>query len=180
VATLIHLNGAPGVGKSTLAERYVAEHAGVLNCDVDRLRCLIGGWADDFTGTGAVVRPVALAMIRAHLDGGRDVVLPQLLARPEERERFREAAHRGGHAYVHVLLRAPGGVAADRFYRRPDRGLHAVVREVVDADGGREAVERWAARLADAADAETRVVDAGGDVASTYAAVVEAVRGAAR
>ena len=97
MATLIHLNGAPGVGKSTIADRYVEEHPGVLNCDIDRLRCFIGGWRDDFGTVGAIVRPVALAMIGAHLDGGRDVLLPQMLASEDERARFRAAAVESGH-----------------------------------------------------------------------------------
>lgn len=43
VSRLIHLNGPPGIGKSTLARRYVDAHPGVLNCDIDVLRTLIGG-----------------------------------------------------------------------------------------------------------------------------------------
>jgi hypothetical protein len=42
------LAGAPGIGRSTLAGRYVADHPGVLNCDIDVLRTLIGGWGADF------------------------------------------------------------------------------------------------------------------------------------
>ena len=45
---LIHLNGPSGVGKSTLAQRYVDEHPGVLNLDIDAVVSLIGGWRDDF------------------------------------------------------------------------------------------------------------------------------------
>ena len=52
MARLLHLNGPPGIGKSTLARRYAAEHHGVLNCDIDVLRTLIGGWEDDFAGAG--------------------------------------------------------------------------------------------------------------------------------
>lgn len=50
MSRLIHLNGPPGIGKSTLARRYVSEHPGVLNCDIDVLRTFIGGWEDDFAG----------------------------------------------------------------------------------------------------------------------------------
>ncbi|MEJ7742270.1 MAG: hypothetical protein WKF73_06810 [Nocardioidaceae bacterium] len=39
---LIHLNGPPGIGKSTLAQWYVDNHPGVLNLDIDQVRCLIG------------------------------------------------------------------------------------------------------------------------------------------
>ncbi|WP_457205606.1 hypothetical protein [Nocardioides sp. P5_C9_2] len=75
---LIHLNGAPGVGKSTLARALVSSRPGWLNCDIDLLRSLVGGWEDDFVGTGGVVRPLALAMISAHLAEGRSVVLLQM------------------------------------------------------------------------------------------------------
>ncbi|MDH2414061.1 AAA family ATPase [Nocardioides sp. CER19] len=179
MATLIHLNGAPGVGKSTIAERYVAEHPGVLNCDVDRLRCLVGGWRNDFEAVGAIIRPVALAMIRAHLDGGHDVVLPQMLASEEERARFRAAALEAGHGYVHVLLQAPPGEARASFYGRPDGDpLHDAIRGVVDGDGGGSVVDDYDRRLARTADRtrDALVVDAGADVAATYRAVVAALR----
>ena len=45
---LILLNGPPGVGKSTLASRYAAQHPGALRCDIDVLRTMIGGWEDDY------------------------------------------------------------------------------------------------------------------------------------
>jgi predicted kinase len=177
VATLIHLNGAPGVGKSTIASRYVADHPGVLNCDVDRLRCFIGGWADDFGAVGAVVRPLALAMIGAHLDGGRDVLLPQMLADETERARFRAAAVESGHRYVHVLLQSRPGEARTRFYRRcEDDPLHAVIRGVVDGEGGGSVIDELDRRLAHAAaSTQTVGVDASGDVESTYRAVLRAV-----
>jgi predicted kinase len=178
MATLIHLNGAPGVGKSTIAERYVAEHPGTLNCDVDRLRCLVGGWQGDFAAIGAIVRPVALAMIRAHLDGGHDVVLPQMLANEVERGRFRAAAVDAGHAYVHVLLQAPPGAATSRFYGRPgDDPLHAVIRGVVEGDGGAAVIDDLDRRLAGTAaeTGEAVTVDAGADAEATYRDVVAAL-----
>ena len=89
---LIHLNGPPGIGKSTLARRYAADHPGVLVCDIDLLRTLVGGWESRFGEAGALIRPAALAMITAYLSGGHDVVLPQLLVRPEELARFEGAA----------------------------------------------------------------------------------------
>ncbi len=176
MATLVHLNGAPGVGKSTIAQRYLRDHPGVLNCDVDRLRSLVGGWADDFDAVGAVVRPLALAIVRAHLDGGRDVVLPQMLADEAERARFRAAAVDAGHRYVHVLLRSAPGEAAARFYDRTQDPLQAVIRGVVDDAGGRSVIDELDERLLGAArDSGAVVVDADGDVESTYRSVLAAL-----
>jgi hypothetical protein len=176
---LIHLNGAPGVGKSTIAERYVTDHRGVLNCDIDRLRCFVGGWANDFDGTGAIIRPVALAMIRAHLDGGRDVLLPQMLARESELDRFRGLAVEAGHDYLHLVLQAPPGVAADRFYDRPEDPLHTVIRGEIHADGGRAVIDGLVDRLQSVGAATgAHPVDAGSDVDATYQEVLAVVRGA--
>jgi predicted kinase len=180
VATLIHLNGAPGVGKSTIGDRYLVEHPAVLNCDIDRLRCFIGGWTDDFGAAGGIVRPLALAMIRAHLDGGRDVLLPQMLANEDERASFRAAAVERGHRYVHILLQSRPGQASARFYGRSEKdALHAVIRGVVDADGGGPVIDELDRRLALAAGASDVIsVDASGDVESTYQAVLAATEAA--
>jgi predicted kinase len=177
VARLIHLNGAPGVGKSTIAERYVAEHPGVLNCDVDRLRCFVGGWRGDFETTGSIIRPVAQAMIRAHLGTGHDVVLPQMLACESERARFEAVALEAGHAYVQVLLQAPPGEARTRFYDRPDDALHRVIRDVVDGDGGGPVIDDYECRLSRsaAANPEAIRVDAGAGIEGTYARVLAAL-----
>jgi predicted kinase len=49
-----------------------------------------------------------------HLRGGHDVVVPQLVARPDQVARFADAAARGGARLVHVLVEAPDDVVADR------------------------------------------------------------------
>jgi hypothetical protein len=100
-ARLILLNGLPGVGKSTLAERYRADHPGVLCCDPDRLRAMIGGDPDDAI---EAVRTLALAMSAAHLLAGHDVVLPQLVADQGQLERFFAAAEEGGGELWQVML----------------------------------------------------------------------------
>jgi predicted kinase len=111
---LIHLNGAPGVGKSTVAARYADEHPGVLRCDIDELRTMISGWRHDEQAASRS-RTIALAMITAYLRTGGDVVLPQLVAREDQLDRFRRAAEEGGGEHVHILLLASAADTIQRF-----------------------------------------------------------------
>jgi len=149
VARLIHLNGAPGIGKSTLARRYGEEHPGVLVCDVDVLRTMISGWQDDPDAAGRS-RTTALAMISAYLDTGHDVVLPQLVARDDQLARFRAAAEAAGAEHVHVLLVADPDTVVRRFRRRADLPLGAWNQHATafwEAEGGDDALREWARRL---------------------------------
>ena len=97
---LIHLNGPPGVGKSTLAQRYADEHPGVLNLDIDRVATLIGGWQQDFGASLPPARALVVAMAQAHLGSDRDVVLPQLVTSTDQAKRFEDAAVRAGATYL--------------------------------------------------------------------------------
>jgi len=180
VSRLIHLNGPPGIGKSTLARRYVAEHPGVLNCDVDVLRTLIGGWQSDFGRAGALIRPAALAMVEAYLRNGHDVVLPQMLVDPAELARFERAAGNAGAQYVERVLMDPHGASVARFHRRgrlePEEPWHEHVRSVVAAEGGDEvlaaydvALERLLTERSDAVMVDSRE----GEIEATYRSLLE-------
>ena len=135
---VLHLNGAPGVGKSTLARRWVEEHPGTLLLDPDVLRTWVGGWREDFVATGALVRPLALAMIAAYVERGHDVVLAQLLANPDELARFAQAATGAGGRFVEVVLTAGEAALEARFAARPvdTPELEAVHRLVGEAGPG--------------------------------------------
>lgn len=149
---MILLNGPPGIGKSTLAQRYIDDHAGVLNLDIDQLRALVGGSLDNFSETGAIVRPVALAMAATHLGGGRDVIVPQYLGRSSEIERFESAARTQGASFVQIVLMDSKEHALDRFARRGDhdeRPWHRQVQQVVASTGGRPLLSSMYDQLAD-------------------------------
>lgn len=174
---LLHLNGPPGIGKSTIARRYAEEHPGVLACDVDVLRTLIGGWRRDFAAAGGLIRPAALAMIEAHLASGHDVVLPQLLVRPAELERFEGAATRAGAAYVErVLLDTPESVVRRFHGRGGDRDpWHDQVRAIVADQGGDTVLLDYHRRLVALVDERPGAVvvpSVAGDPEATYRALL--------
>ena len=139
---MIHLNGPPAVGKSTLARRWADAHPGTLLCDIDVLRTMIGGW-ETYADSPGLSRTVGLATITAHLRTGHDVVVPQHVGRPDQLERFRGAAEDAGASYVCVLLTATPEEAALRFEARaaaavPGDRWAAYVREFWDGGGSEE------------------------------------------
>ena len=75
---LIILNGPPGIGKSTLAEKYANEHPLTLKLDVDKVRELISHWREYDKESGPDAKNMAAAMARIHLHSGRDVIVPQI------------------------------------------------------------------------------------------------------
>lgn len=118
-----------------------------LNCDVDVLRTLIGGWSDDFEAAGALIRPAALAMIEAYLASGHNVVFPQLLVNPAELARFEACAARAGARFVERYLMDDVEQTVARFDRRGATGFpdpwHDQVRAIVASSGGDQALVRY-------------------------------------
>lgn len=181
VATLILLNGPPGIGKSTLSALYVERHPGALNLDIDRLHLLVGGWRTEDGSTHDVLRPVALAMADAHLAGGRDVIVPQYLASSAEIEAFERVAARNDAGFVEIILLADRAEALARFERREDLdewGTHN--RHVVATHGGTaflgELYEQLCA-LVPTRLAAVMITSTAGDIEQTYAAVEQAALG---
>ena len=174
---LIHLNGPPAVGKSTLARRWADDHPGTLLCDIDTLRTMIGGW-ETYAESPGLSRIDGLALITAHLRTGHDVVVPQHVGRPDQLERFRGAAEDAGASYVCVLLVATAEEVARRFGERdaaaaPDDRWAAYVRAFWAGGGADElgsAIDGLE-RMAD--DAWIRVESTTPD--RTYAALVSAL-----
>jgi len=104
VPRLILLNGPPAAGKSTLAQMYADEHPLTLNLDIDKIRSLLGGWRTDATEAGLIARAIAIAAARVHLAGGRDVVIPQLVARLEFIDQLEDLARESCAEFREVFL----------------------------------------------------------------------------
>jgi predicted kinase len=177
VATLLHLNGPSGVGKSTLARAHAAAHPGTLLCDIDELRSWVSGWEDDFVGTGEAVRASALALLTAYLQSGRDVVLPQLIVTPAQADRFEAAAAAAGAAYVAVVLDAAPDVLLDRLRSRPVTPVTAVVSRIIEERGGDPLVLEGRRQLLELAPQKGWTVVDTTDREAALEALARAVRG---
>jgi hypothetical protein len=178
MSLFIHLNGPPGIGKSTLAELYVADHPGVLNLDIDQVRGMIGGWQERFAETGEIVRPMAKVMALTHLRGGRDVVMPQYLGVVGELAGFEAVADEAGATFCEVVLMDDKERSLLRFSGRgagDERPWHRQVREIVRRQGGRDMLAAMYDRLADVIAARPSAVvvpSAEGEVEQTYRSLV--------
>lgn len=115
---LVHLNGPPGIGKSTLSARYADDNPGTLNLDADVLHRLIGGARELETRPWQVVWPLAKAMAAAHLDGGRDVVLPQYFGRLDNITMFERLALEHGAQFREIVLLDDRAGAIARYAER--------------------------------------------------------------
>jgi predicted kinase len=114
---LLVLNGAPGVGKSALARRYAEEHALALVIDIDDLRRTLGQW-EEIEASRSVARDLAIALARAHLGAGYDVIVPQYLGRREFVERLRVVAEAADARFLEVTLSDDADTIVERFRDR--------------------------------------------------------------
>ena len=178
MARLIHLNGPPGIGKSTLSALFADRNPGTLNLDVDFLHRLVGGWQDPRTDTWQVVFPLVHAMAATHLGGGHDVVLPQYHARLDEIAVFEDLARAHGAAFREVFLLADRETSVERFDHRGRESTDPFVRhhhrlvDPVRLGAMHDDLLAVVRRYPDA----VVVPAATGAVEETYALLVQAVR----
>jgi predicted kinase len=114
---LVVVNGAPGVGKSTLADRWAGEHALALVIDIDALRRQLGQW-DTSEESKQIARDLSVALAREHLRVGYDVIVPQYVGRRDFVERLRGVAEDADVPFVEVVLTDDSDAIVERFRRR--------------------------------------------------------------
>lgn len=129
MARLVLVNGAPGSGKSTIAQALAQETSMTLAWDIDRVKHSLGRWEDDPSASGLHARRLTLALAGEQLNAGFDCVLGQYLARTPFIEDLERLAERYGARFHELVLDLDAGALAARLADRaanPDRPEHAV------------------------------------------------------
>ena len=177
---LVLLNGPPGIGKTTLAVRYVRDRPLALVLDIDTLRRALGQWEAHQESAGLLARRMALSVVGTHLAAGHDVVVPQYVARTEFLDALAAAADAWGGRFFEIYLTDARTAALERFAARAGDGTarqhHAeAVRNVGGPAGLAAMVDRIEAvrtQRAGAISVPTRA----GEIEESYRALVTALR----
>jgi len=121
---LIHLNGPAGIGKDTIAQKYIDIHPFALCIRTDDIITAIGGWqaAENYDPARHMAFNLALKMIETHLASGHDVIIPHLLTDLEEARRLEAVAQKQSAPFVEILLSTAKPDAIDRVFERGTRG----------------------------------------------------------
>lgn len=138
---LVLINGAPGSGKSTMAQALAQDRAMTLALDVDAIKHSLGRWERDPTASGLHARRLTLALARENLSAGYDVVIGQYLARTPFIEDLEVLAEQLKAPFFEFVLDIDAATLADRLRLRasePDRPEQVVNNQLVGpADAGR-------------------------------------------
>jgi predicted kinase len=131
---LVFINGAPGSGKSTIAQALAQDRSMTLALDIDGLKHSLGRWEEDPRASGLHARRLALVLGGDQLRAGFDLVIGQYLARTPLIEDLERLAEQHGARFFEFVLDLDAATLAKRLADRasnPDRSEHAVNNRLV-------------------------------------------------
>jgi hypothetical protein len=109
------------------------------------VRSLLGGWVDRPADAGRVARRMAIEMARVVLGAGHDVIVPQLIARPELVRQLEQLALDVGVRFVEIALVANKNDVRRWFAERsahPTSSTHRDADALIARLGGGAALDR--------------------------------------
>jgi predicted kinase len=103
---LILLNGPVGIGKSTIAQRYVNDHPLSLALNGDDIIVMLGQWLTHEDLARERVFELTKSMMATHLEAGYSVIAPYLVTNPAHAAAFEQVAVKHKARFYEVVLMA--------------------------------------------------------------------------
>lgn len=178
---LLILNGALGVGKSTIAEKYAEEHPLTLKLDIDEVRRWISNFREKKEISEPLAKKIAGEMARVHLQAGYDVILSQIFTQAEYIENLGSIAKECNADFFEILLATSKENSIQRFI---ERGKSAGYRDgfrpggLVTLGGKEKKLEQMYEdmMLMVSNRANTKIIESiEGDIAGTYNKLLESL-----
>ncbi len=168
---LIIINGPAGIGKTTIAHRYIEDHPLSLLASTDEFISNMGQWLMHEEEGRLLSFALLKGVIAQHLSAGYDVIVPQLLINSEDGAALEEIARQHGAVFYEFVLMAPKDEATARILERGTWG-EAGAPPVTEADIPviEELYDQMQATLAMRSGA-VRIESVKDDIDSTYAAL---------
>ena len=116
--TLLFLNGPVGVGKSTLAQKYVDNHKLALHISADIFVGSMGQWLQHENEARHLALDYVALVARKHLTAGYDVAITYLLTDPQDMEVIERIATDSHADLCEVALIVPKEEAIARALER--------------------------------------------------------------
>lgn len=175
---LIHLNGPAGIGKDTIAQRYIDSHPFALCIRTDDIITTLGQWsaAHNYDPARHLAFDLAMSMTATHLKAGYDVIVPHLLTDAEEARHLEKVAERFSVPFIEILLTTDKSDALDRVFERGTRGEPGAPPLTPDDRDEFEELYDNVLLATNDRPGVYRVVSIKGDVDGTYQRVVNAIK----
>lgn len=115
---LIILSGPLGIGKSTIAKKYIEDNPLALNLDIDEIRKFLGHWREHAVESAKLSEKMAEDMARTNLLAGHDVIIPQIYRREQQLVNLETIAQETNTKLYEVVLYVGKAEAVKRFMAR--------------------------------------------------------------
>jgi predicted kinase len=115
---LILLYAFAGVGKSTIARRYIKENKLSLLIEGDQIIHNIGLYLDSYKEARQLVFVQTMTMAATHLSHGYDVIVPYLLVHPEQAIELNKIATDKGAEFKEIYIKLGKEKSLDRLIAR--------------------------------------------------------------